>query len=665
MTSMTTMTKRKRMDVVTLDEGLPDGKKAHATQETSAAMAVVGNPTLLRLVTSYQRGIPLVFPSLTIKHGITRKNVEKARENAVRVDALSKHKHPYSVHKNAQQLACLEEVKRMNESYMEMAIKDDDLHVLQMVYTLHKQGISSEHPRFGFRRPVRVAAAHGGLNILKWLSEQKEKDEWLQDEWLLDAALKSCKMEIVQWVHETYMPRWRTSVRWKALDEIAVHGTQELLQWALTTLPDAQLTTNAMDGAAANSHLKIVEYLHSERTEGCTTEAMNNAAGNGHLAVVEYLHTHRQEGCTVRAMNDAASHGHLDIVKYLHEKRGRLYDQGYGPSCGKRTFRRAEKGALDVLKYLHENRSEGCTSDAIINAVLEDHVEVVRFLVDHCDVAYPDTAILYATRIGNWEMLELLFQANTCENIARVVAELTAWGHLDAMKRLCELTETSATNYIQLAAGNGHWRGFLDVIRFLQEKSEDAVEMGADHAMEKAAEYGHHHVVKFLYPHCDEDAYHATIDAPARGGQLRILKFLRENGRDGCTTLAMDAAAGKGFFPVVKYLCENRTEGCTKNAMDSAIRNKDLTMVKYLHQHYRVGFHEAVHEKAVEKDPEDLGLVQAYLRPDVLKEEKTRAAFLRKTKFERMFKRGRFAPEERAKASPDYKSGEESDAWSD
>ena len=47
--------------------------------------------------------------------------------------------------------------------------------------------------------------------------------------------------------------------------------------------------------------------------------AMNWAAENGHLPVVQWLHANRQEGCTTLAINWAAKNGHLDIVQWLKE----------------------------------------------------------------------------------------------------------------------------------------------------------------------------------------------------------------------------------------------------------------------------------------------------------------------------------------------------------
>ncbi|ETI39618.1 hypothetical protein L914_14235 [Phytophthora nicotianae] len=44
-----------------------------------------------------------------------------------------------------------------------------------------------------------------------------------------------------------------------------------------------------MNRAAWNGHLDIIQWLHPNRTEGCTTEAMDWAAKNGHLHVVQWL----------------------------------------------------------------------------------------------------------------------------------------------------------------------------------------------------------------------------------------------------------------------------------------------------------------------------------------------------------------------------------------
>ncbi|OWY94705.1 hypothetical protein PHMEG_00035490 [Phytophthora megakarya] len=99
-------------------------------------------------------------------------------------------------------------------------------------------------------------------------------------------------------------------------------------------------STKAMDQAAAGNYLDLMQWLHSNRDEGCTTLAMDLAARNGYLNMVKWLRkyrserlyeesyglrngagNYRQEGCTTAAMDSAAKSGHLDGVSWLHTNR--------------------------------------------------------------------------------------------------------------------------------------------------------------------------------------------------------------------------------------------------------------------------------------------------------------------------------------------------------
>ncbi|KAI8924601.1 hypothetical protein BC831DRAFT_464798, partial [Entophlyctis helioformis] len=73
-----------------------------------------------------------------------------------------------------------------------------------------------------------------------------------------------------------------------------------------------------MDLAASHGRLHVIQWLHANRTEGCTTQAMDNAAVCGHLEVVQWLAKHRTEGFTHRAydmaLNDKVKQFLLDSL---------------------------------------------------------------------------------------------------------------------------------------------------------------------------------------------------------------------------------------------------------------------------------------------------------------------------------------------------------------
>lgn len=69
-----------------------------------------------------------------------------------------------------------------------------------------------------------------------------------------------------------------------------------------------------MDGAAGRGHLQVVEWLHDNRSEGCTTRAQDDTHS---MEVLKWLLGHRSEECTVSMMAAAASRGDFEMLMYL------------------------------------------------------------------------------------------------------------------------------------------------------------------------------------------------------------------------------------------------------------------------------------------------------------------------------------------------------------
>ena len=119
-------------------------------------------------------------------------------------------------------------------------------------------------------------------------------------------------------------------------------GWLHVLKTIPSTFPNNKY---AMDFAARNGHLHVVQWIHNNRREGCSKSAMDGASENGHLHIVQWLHANRKEGCTRCAMDGAARNGHLHVVQWLYT-----------------------------------NRNEGCTKDAIDFAAAKGHNHVVQWL---------------------------------------------------------------------------------------------------------------------------------------------------------------------------------------------------------------------------------------------------------------------------------------------
>ncbi|TMW59018.1 hypothetical protein Poli38472_007163 [Pythium oligandrum] len=101
-----------------------------------------------------------------------------------------------------------------------------------------------------------------------------------------------------------------------ALVIAAVRGDETMLEALVEGVDNPRYSTQAMDGAAEEGFISMVEYLHTSGAP-CTRRAIDLAARNGHEKVVEFLFENRGEGCSEWAIYWASACGHASIVRYL------------------------------------------------------------------------------------------------------------------------------------------------------------------------------------------------------------------------------------------------------------------------------------------------------------------------------------------------------------
>lgn len=180
------------------------------------------------------------------------------------------------------------------------------------------------------------------------------------------------------------------------MDSAAENGHLEVVQWMHWNRSEG-CTTSAMNGAASKrfghpagdelgivcpdaaslfyeNQLEVVRWLRSNRSEGCTTNAMDGAAANGNLQMMQWLHENSVVGCSSAAMDSAADLGRLDILEWLHVKQLAECTTLAMDSA-------AANGHLQVLKWLHANQSDGHTTKAIKDAAAGGHLRVVKWLL--------------------------------------------------------------------------------------------------------------------------------------------------------------------------------------------------------------------------------------------------------------------------------------------
>ncbi|KDO19317.1 hypothetical protein SPRG_14709 [Saprolegnia parasitica CBS 223.65] len=118
----------------------------------------------------------------------------------------------------------------------------------------------------------------------------------------------------------------------------------------LATFPDAatlqlprgkQTYTYTMDYAARARSLPLLKALHARRLGSCSNAAMDTAAANGDVAILDFLQAYTHQRCTHKGIAAARRNKHVDVLALLEEGRERCREHndmsgaqfGFAASC--------------------------------------------------------------------------------------------------------------------------------------------------------------------------------------------------------------------------------------------------------------------------------------------------------------------------------------------
>ena len=435
-----------------------------------------------------------------------------------------------------------------------------------------------------------VAAKHGHVAVIDWLSRQAERLELPKPDYikLVEIAAGHGKIDILQWLAKQGCNIQQVNVNGdNALTLAAGSGHLEVVKWLFEHECDIQqensLGDNAVTLAANGGHLELVKWLfdhncsvHQVNQHG--DNAVTRAAKRGHLELVKWLADH---GCNIQQLNGdgdnaltlAADAGHLKVVQWLVEKGCNI--QQVDKYKQNALILAAEAGYIETVKYLAEH---GCNiqqvtvndHNALTLAAGSGHLEIVKYLAAHeCNIQQVngdgDNALIPAAGSGHLEVVKWLVEQG------------------------CNIHQenTSGNNALIRAAGAGH----LEIVKYLAEHECNIHEENEDedNALTLAANAGHLEIVKYLAEHgCDIQQVNQYDDnaltLAASGGYLEIVKYLAEHGCDiqqvDCDgDNALTLAAYGGHLEVVQYLAEkglniNQVNFFGYTALDASIRSK-------------------------------------------------------------------------------------------
>lgn len=296
------------------------------------------------------------------------------------------------------------------------------------------------------------------------------------------------------------------------------------------------------------------------------------------------------------AVKEAVKTGDLNVVKYLINQYPVI------DPCSFFWLRKAVKhGHMDVTKYLIDE--VGCCIDEIVlrGAIRGGHIDMVKYLVEeqgadiHNDHYGSGDAFQYALDVGQKEVAKYLIEcsASVCD---------LAWaafnGQWDVFKQNINKSYRGEKQWAwRLAAQQGH----LDIFKYLTEEyvysdNLSVYMMEHNHPLVYAAEFGHLHIIKYLYPLCKEFEEERggriypfvpfyLLCTASKYGYLDIVKYLREECNASVRPIDSNdddpllLAVYRGHLDIVKYLVEQGVDPC--GYMRLAIEQSHWSIVNY------------------------------------------------------------------------------------
>ncbi|KAF0692679.1 Aste57867_16264 [Aphanomyces stellatus] len=400
------------------------------------------------------------------------------------------------------------------------------------------------------------ACHHGNVTMVEFLHQRRHIS---LDSRSLESALIQGHMDIVAYFEQHVLRERIVFPQTFPFKQVTGNGHLDAVKYIHSH--DGVFPATAIDAAATNGHLDIVQWLRTNTDATCSYIALLGAARNGHMAIVHFLIEHFRDkfgrpdlGNPFKkvefAIHVASENGHLEIVKYLVAHH---IDDGVGGTIDQA----AAYGHLHIIQWLVENGVDECKPRAADLAACNGHLHVVEWL--HARGVGIDNAWWLATAAsnGHFEMIKWL-----CQHASAVV-----YPHGDKNRISGE------TVYDTVRSGH------FEIVRWLVDR-HPTINFPRD-VMAAAATIGRLDMLQWLHtrPFLNSCTNTAFGEAAANG-HLDVLKWLHANTAESCADDILESALG--HRQVLQWLVANRSEGCRRRARQMAEMSEQFAAARFL-----------------------------------------------------------------------------------
>lgn len=297
----------------------------------------------------------------------------------------------------------------------------------------------------------------------------------------------------------------------KVITDLAFKGRLSSIVAINNCLEIATRVPRAIHFAARGGHLDIIRWFQSKGVK-IDISACNGAAWGGHM---DLIFTLEKEGIESRdLLLWCILGGELEAFKEL-----RLY--GYCIPTNRRDYvceMASEKGYLVFLQYLVEEEEYECDVSSYIQAAINGHIDIIRYLVDnlHRPDLLDDLDILgAAVQYGQFEITQYLLEDGFPVN-EYIMHQASMGGNLEIVKYLHEYG---------CPWDSSVYTGNIEIMKYAYQEGCPLNEYACDFV----ASRGDITALKFLREH-DCPWWENTVMAAYDACEFLTVLYLRENG---------------------------------------------------------------------------------------------------------------------------------------
>ncbi|KAF0683660.1 Aste57867_24305 [Aphanomyces stellatus] len=292
---------------------------------------------------------------------------------------------------------CLANRTDYSHCLLDMAADANHLDVMELLFSQGHRGCSDH--------AIDAAIRHGNLSTVLFLRDHCAHIVPDVDAHCIRRAVEHGQLGLLRFFLDLH-PR-QLEYDLVGLGPAMANGHSDMILFCLTRLPPqivSSLTRSMLFGASQYGLLPLVQAL-SPIVRFATPALMDGAAANGHLDVVQWLHANRTEGYTYKAVVSAATFGHLHVLAYLHRQ-----DDGRIAAVHRLLPTIVQNGHLAVAEYVVEHKLVHMQSCTLAIAMASGRLDVLQWwfaTFDHSSAPLADAMPFVAN--GNLEAVRWMF----------------------------------------------------------------------------------------------------------------------------------------------------------------------------------------------------------------------------------------------------------------